>query len=209
MQEYRSILRAAEAEQSIERSRFIAYVAPAESREEAEAFFGRVRAMHRQATHNVPAFIVGARGELQWSSDDGEPQGSSGPPMLQMLDKMELRNVALIVTRYFGGIKLGIGGLSRAYTSSAKLALEAAGFCVVRELEVLSAELEYSHFGRLENRAVEGGFRLRQPRYEEKVRLEIESPPERSDALLQLLADLSGGSCRLLGRHTETVRVPE
>ena len=124
---YKTVAKEAHVEQEIRRSRFIAHIAPVADRTEAEAYLAAVKRQYKDATHNVPAMILGPGQEIQWASDDGEPQGTSGAPILQMLAKHELTNVIAVVTRYFGGTKLGTGGLIRAYTGSAALALEAAG----------------------------------------------------------------------------------
>ncbi len=124
MRLFGTVLGPGEAEQTIERSRFICYVSPAESREEAEEFFAAIRKKHKDATHNVPAMVLGDKMQIQWASDDGEPQGTSGAPMAQMLVSMGLTNVAVIVTRYFGGTMLGIGGLIQAYSECAKQVIE-------------------------------------------------------------------------------------
>ena len=131
MKLYSTVLKQAQAEQIIEKSRFIAYVSPASTKEEADAFIASIRKKHKDATHNVPAMVLGEKFQVQWASDDGEPQGTSGAPMVQLLVSEGITDVVIVVTRYFGGIKLGTGGLVRAYTSSAKLGLEAAGVCDV------------------------------------------------------------------------------
>ena len=123
---YRTVKKQAEAEQIIEKSRFIAHVCPVSSKEEADEFISRIKAEYKDATHNVPAMVIGDKSQIQWASDDGEPQGTSGAPIVQMLVKEGITDVVIVVTRYFGGIKLGTGGLVRAYTGSAKLGLEAA-----------------------------------------------------------------------------------
>ena len=143
MIQYKTVAKQAEAEQIIEKSRFIAYVKPVESKEEADEFIASIKAEHKSATHNVPAFVIGDQFQLQWASDDGEPQGTSGAPMVQMLVKEGITNVVIVVTRYFGGIKLGTGGLVRAYTSSAKLGLEAAGICEVKEMAVMQYKVDF------------------------------------------------------------------
>ena len=127
MKLYSTVAKEASAEQTIEKSRFITYVRPVSTREEADAFIAEIKKKHKDATHNVPAMVIGEGFQIQWASDDGEPQGTSGAPIVQMLVQEGITNVAVVVTRYFGGIKLGTGGLVRAYTSSAKLGLEAAG----------------------------------------------------------------------------------
>ena len=129
MELYKTVRAEAEASQTIERSKFTAHVKPVESREEAEEFIAQIKAQYRDATHNVPAMVLGDQAQIQWASDDGEPQGTSGAPMVQLMTGEGLTNMVIVVTRYFGGIKLGTGGLVRAYSSSARLGIEAAGIC--------------------------------------------------------------------------------
>ena len=124
---YRSIYEYAEAEYVIERSRFIAHASPAATPEEARLFAAEIKERYKDATHNVPAFVCGAGKEHQWASDDGEPSGTSGMPVLKLITSEDLTNIVLVITRYFGGIKLGTGGLARAYTHAAKLANEKDG----------------------------------------------------------------------------------
>ena len=123
MKPYLTVMKAGQAEQAIERSRFIGHAIPAKTVPECEGFFERIRKEHRQATHNVPAYVLGEGCRLQWAGDDGEPRGTSGAPIVHMLAGEGISDVAIVVTRYFGGIKLGTGGLVRAYTGTAKLAL--------------------------------------------------------------------------------------
>ena len=130
---YKSVCEYAETEYTVEKSRFIAHASPVESTEEAKRFIAEIKEKYKDATHNVPAFICGAGMEHQWASDDGEPQGTSGMPVLKLMESEGLTNVCIVVTRYFGGIKLGTGGLARAYTHAAKDVIDAAGICEVRE----------------------------------------------------------------------------
>ena len=126
---YRSVAGEASAEKVIEKSRFLAYVSHAEGEEEARAFLARIGGMHPLATHVCYAFIADKAGNLQRFSDAGEPQGTAGMPILGVLKAQELRETALAVVRYFGGVKLGAGGLVRAYAGSAADALSAATIC--------------------------------------------------------------------------------
>ena len=105
MKLYSTVRGQAQAEQVVEKSRFIAYVSPAETREEADAFIASIRKKHKDATHNVPAVVLGDKFQIQWASDDGEPQGTSGAPIVQFLVNEGITNVVIVVTRYFGGIK--------------------------------------------------------------------------------------------------------
>ena len=191
---YKTVKKQAEAEQTIERSRFIAHVCPAESREEAEAFISRIKAEYKDATHNVPAMVIGDRSQVQWASDDGEPQGTSGAPMVQMLVKEGITNVGIVVTRYFGGIKLGTGGLVRAYTSSAKLGLEQAEVCCVREVTSLKVKADYTFLGKIQNMEKDGMFSIEDTAYEDKVTLTVYCDVENAEKVKTLIAGATSGA---------------
>ena len=198
---YRTAAREASCEQEIERSRFIAYIAPVSSKEEGDAFVARIRAKHKDATHNVPAMVIGDKMQIQWASDDGEPQGTSGAPMVQLLVSEGITNVCVVVTRYFGGIKLGTGGLVRAYTSSAKLALEAAGIREVREMVELDVILEYTYLARVENMIREKGYDIEDTTYEDRVRMRISCLAEDAEYLKKQLAELTGGTFEIVSEN--------
>ncbi|MDD2484267.1 MAG: YigZ family protein [Eubacteriales bacterium] len=206
MLRYRTIKKEAEAELLVEKSRFIAYVKPVGSKEEADAFFSKIRGLHRNANHNVPAFVIGERFEQQWASDDGEPQGTSGVPMLQMMIKEGLTNVAVIVTRYFGGIKLGTGGLMRAYTGAAKQALLAAEICEVHELALLAFSMDYTYLGKLQNLSENGEFQILETTFTDKVAVTIAVEPERTEELRKTIANLSGGRVTELSEGKQLVK---
>ena len=125
MIEYKTLAKAGSDEIIIEKSRFIGYCAPVSSEEEALEFIEKIKKKHYDATHNVFAYVVGLDNNIQRYNDDGEPSGTAGVPILEVIKKEDLRNVVIVVTRYFGGIKLGTGGLIRAYTKGAKIALDA------------------------------------------------------------------------------------
>lgn len=207
MKLYSTVRQEASAEQIIEKSRFIAYVSPAESREEAEEFIASIRKKHRDATHNVPAMVLGDKMQIQWGSDDGEPQGTSGAPIVQMLVAQGITNVVVVVTRYFGGIKLGTGGLVRAYTSSAKLGLEAAGICDVCERSVLTYALDYTYLAKLQNMADDSLFHIENLAYTDVVEAELSCVPEKTDELKGLVANLTGGKGVLKSEETRIIKV--
>jgi len=190
---YRTIRDEGCSELVIEKSRFIAYVRPVNTKEEAESFFSEIRAQHRSANHNVPAYILGERQEQQWASDDGEPQGTSGVPMLQMMAKEGLTNLAIIVTRYFGGIKLGTGGLMRAYTGAAKEVLSHVGICEVHELSLLTFSFDYTYLGKLQNLAENGEFQILSTDFTDRVTVTLAVEPGDADPLRSLMANLTGG----------------
>jgi uncharacterized YigZ family protein len=198
------------AEQTIEKSRFIAYVSPAKTREEAESFIAEIRAKHRDATHNVPAMVIGDKMQIQWGSDDGEPGGTAGTPMAQLLAKEGITDVAVVVTRYFGGIKLGPGGLVRAYTSSCKLGLEAAGICEIREMTAVNAEIEYSVLAKLQNLAKtqnigsEGGFEIEDISYTDRVTVRLVTERGEAEKVKTMLSNLTGGAAKILSESNIT-----
>ena len=208
MIQYKTILKEASAEQIIDKSRFITYVCPVETKEEADAFISSIKAKHKDATHNVPAMVIGDKFQIQWASDDGEPQGTSGAPMVQMMVKEGLTNLAVVVTRYFGGIKLGTGGLVRAYTSSAKLGIEAAGQCEVKDMLVLTVKMDYTYLSKLQNYAQNGAFAIEDLIYEDMVKAVLSTEPEERQVLVDLLANLTSGSYELVEEKIELVNVP-
>ena len=206
MIQYKTIVKESQAEQIIEKSRFIAYVKPVESKEEADAFIAKIKAEHKAATHNVPAFVIGDQFQLQWASDDGEPQGTSGAPMVQMLVKEGITNVVIVVTRYFGGIKLGTGGLVRAYTSSAKLGLEAAGICEMKEMAVMNFRVDYSYLNKIQNMAQGDLFGIDDLVYEANVTMKIVSEIENAEEVKGLFTNLTSGSAVLVSETTELTK---
>lgn len=206
MIQYKTVAKQAEAEQIIEKSRFIAYVKPVETKEEADEFIAEIKSQHKSATHNVPAFVIGDQFQLQWASDDGEPQGTSGAPMVQMLVKEGITNVVIVVTRYFGGIKLGTGGLVRAYTSSAKLGLEAAGICEVKEMAVLQYKVDYSFLSKIQNMAQGGLFSIENIIYEADVTMKIVSEIADVDEVKTLFTNLTSATAVLASETTELTK---
>lgn len=207
MKLYSTVRAEASAEQIIEKSRFIAYVSPAETREAADEFIASIRKKHKDATHNVPAMVLGDKFQIQWGSDDGEPQGTSGAPIVQMLVAQGITNVVVVVTRYFGGIKLGTGGLVRAYTSSAKLGLEAAGVCDVCERKVMTYALDYTYLAKLQNLAGDELFTIENLVYTDVATAELSCLPERADELSGLIANLTGGKGVLKSEEVRIVKV--
>ena len=214
MELYKTVRNDAEVTNVIEKSRFIAYVRPVSSKEEADAFVAEIKAKHKDATHNVPAMVIGDKFQIQWASDDGEPQGTSGAPMVQMMVKEGITNVAVVVTRYFGGIKLGTGGLVRAYTVSAKLGLEAAGICSVREVCSLDVKTDYTYLAKLQNMASEKLtdeegvlFVINDVQYTDKIQLNILALPEKKEDVISMLTNMTSGTVEILGSETVLEKV--
>lgn len=206
MKLYSTVRGQAQAEQVVEKSRFIAYVSPAETREEADAFIASIRKKHKDATHNVPAVVLGDKFQIQWASDDGEPQGTSGAPIVQFLVNEGITNVVIVVTRYFGGIKLGTGGLVRAYTSSAKLGIEAAGICHVEEMCALTYEIDYTYLSKLQNISSEGLFNITDIVYTHVVQVTMCLRPENLDEVTTMVKNLTAGKGILKNQRLELVK---
>lgn len=157
MAEYKTIRKRASDEFVEKKSRFIGYIAPVETEEEAIAFINKIRTKHRDATHNVYAYSLRA-GQIKRASDDGEPQGTGGVPMLNVLNGNELVDVCCVVTRYFGGTLLGVGGLVRAYTEGAKIAVAAGGIKTVAESADVLVCCDYGLYGKIEHFINEHGI---------------------------------------------------
>ncbi len=209
MESYRTITKEAKSEQIIEKSRFIAHAKPVSTKEEAEEYIAKVRKEYKDATHNVPAMVIGDTMQVQWGSDDGEPQGTSGAPIVQMLVNEGVTNIVIIVTRYFGGIKLGTGGLVRAYTSSAKLALEAAGISQVKEMLKLKYSADYCFLSALQKSQSQGTYTIENVEYGESVVLTIILEKENEDKVMQNLANITSGKGQVVSKEIAEVKIPE
>ncbi len=192
---YKTVAKYSEVEQTIEKSRFIGYIKPVETREEAETFISEIRNIHKSATHNVPAYIIGEKSELQWASDDKEPSGTAGTPILHMLAGEGLTNVVVVITRYFGGIKLGTGGLARAYSGTARMALEAAGIAEVKEMDLLKFAVDYTYYGKIKNSEKDGLYIIENSSFEDNVKLTLKCDPMATDSIKNMLSELTGGIC--------------
>ncbi len=170
---YRTVEQLGQDEVVIEKSTFIGYARPVENEEAALAFIQEIKKKHRDATHNVPAYVLGEHNEVQRCNDDGEPSGTAGVPVLEVLKKENVRNVAIVVTRYFGGIKLGTGGLVRAYTKGAKVALESAKIITRVLYQTVIISVDYTLLGSLQNQLKLKQYGIRDVVYEDVVHLHV------------------------------------
>ncbi|MUK90813.1 YigZ family protein [Ornithinibacillus sp. L9] len=135
----------------IQKSRFIGYVRRVETEGEAQGFIQEIKKKHHDATHNCSAYIIGENDQIQKANDDGEPSGTAGVPILEVLKKQHLKDTAVVVTRYFGGIKLGAGGLIRAYGSTTSQAIQTTGIVKRQLMQGFSVTVDYTLLGKLEN----------------------------------------------------------
>ena len=174
------------------KSRFIGRVWPVETEEEALARIQQMKKQHYDATHNCWAYIIGD-GAVRFS-DDGEPGGTAGMPMIQVLQREGLHNIVCVVTRYFGGILLGAGGLARAYTKGAKIAVDAAGKSMKRVWSVLYVPCPYSFYERVKLEVEAFGGMIRNTDFGAEVELEILVPQAQAQPFLDRLIDISSAN---------------
>lgn len=196
MNRYRTIEGEAEAFYEIQKSRFITHVLHVETEEEAREFVQRIKKQYFDARHNCSAWVLGENGSLQKSNDDGEPGGTAGNPILESIKKKGLTNVAVVVTRYFGGIKLGAGGLIRAYGHSAVSGLEAARVVAMTPLRKVRLNVGYDLLATLEYWIRQQSISTEEVNYAEQVEMVLLLPPEESDSLIAEVVDLTAGRCR-------------
>lgn len=189
---YKIVYQAGQGEIVEKKSRFIAAVSPARSEQEAAAFIESVRKRHYDARHNCPAFVIGKNRELSRCSDDGEPGGTAGKPILEVINAMGLTDTVVVVTRYFGGVLLGTGGLVRAYTEAAKAGLANAGIAVMRYGFLLLIHTDYTDLGRIQYLLGNRKIPILDSQYTDRVSLKIRVPGEDADFLIKELTECTG-----------------
>ncbi len=189
--EYRTVARETEITLIERKSKFIARIKNAYTQEEAEAFIEEVRKEHWNATHNVPAYILGMNQEVQKYSDDNEPSGTAGLPMLEVLKNHQVVNCVVVVTRYFGGTLLGRGGLIRAYSGAVREALQAAGIVRMVPAQEIAITVDYVHSGKIQNELLTQGVMLQDSEYLEHVTFHILAFPHEMDALRQMVQEFT------------------
>lgn len=190
------ILKEAKSEIEIKKSKFICSIKPISTELEAKDYIAEVKKEHYRATHNVPVYLLGEDYSLQRYSDDGEPSGTAGLPVLRMLMKEGISNLVLVITRYYGGIKLGKGGLVRAYTESAKSGLVAAGLSEVRELSHLEFSLDYTYQAKFDNNLLSYEHYIKSKDYGAKVDYSLYVEEDDAAKIVSYLRDLSSGEIK-------------
>ncbi|MCH5205806.1 MAG: YigZ family protein [Oscillospiraceae bacterium] len=191
--EYKTIASRCEARFIEKRSEFIGYLCPVETEEQATAFINEIRAQHRKATHNCYAYILRENG-ISRHSDDGEPGGTAGVPIYEVLRKEGLTDLVCVVTRYFGGIMLGAGGLVRAYTRAAKDAVDSAEIKVMAMSANMKITLDYSLYGRIPKLFAECDARVINEDFGQNVAISLWVREEYSELLKEHLIDACNGS---------------
>ncbi|MCG1227324.1 YigZ family protein [Staphylococcus epidermidis] len=189
-----TIKQAHSIENVISKSRFIAYIKPVSTENEAKAFIDEIKTKHKDATHNCSAYTVGPEMNIQKANGDGEPSGTAGIPMLEILKKQEIHNVCVVVTRYFGGIKLGAGGLIRAYSGAVRDVIYDIGRVELREAIPVTVTLDYDQTGKFEYELASTTFLLREQFYTDKVSYQIDVVKNEYDAFIDFLNRITSGN---------------
>jgi len=198
LKSYRTLYGPGEETIIIKKSRFICYATPVQSEEEAIAFVSSIQKKHWDATHNCYAYVVGPHDEIQKSNDDGEPAGTAGKPILEVIKKELVHNCAVVVTRYFGGIMLGAGGLIRAYSQGCTTALH-AGQIVTRELfQEIAVHIDYTWLGKVENEIHGAGFHIDRTDYLDRVTVYALTPVDEAERLHKVLINATNGQAEIV-----------
>lgn len=206
--DYKTIKEDGIVEEIIKKSRFICHLKRITSEEEGRNYIAAIKKEHYKAKHSCSAMIIGERGEIKRSSDDGEPSGTAGVPMLTVLEKQELTNVVAVVTRYFGGIKLGAGGLIRAYAGSVAHATKEIGLVHVKEQAGLKLTLTYPQYQVFANFLEQENLTEQNTQFLEQVTTELYVDPEVLDVIQERLIDFYQGKITMTKIDPQIIEVP-
>ncbi|MDQ0161911.1 YigZ family protein [Aeribacillus alveayuensis] len=187
----------------IQKSRFICYINRAKTEEEAQDFINKIKKMHWNATHNCSAYLIGEHDQIQKANDDGEPSGTAGVPMLEVLKKRQLKDTVAVVTRYFGGIKLGAGGLIRAYGKAVSEGINHTGVVERKLMRILKTKIDYTWLGKVENELRHSEYKLKEIHYLDDVLIETYVEEEKKEAFKEWMTELTNGKCGMTEGEVE------
>ena len=193
----------------IQKSKFITHLRHVETEEEARGFVQTMKKKYFDARHNCSAYILGETADKQKSNDDGEPGGTAGNPILEAIKKNELTNIVVVVTRYFGGIKLGAGGLIRAYSHAAILGIEAAAILAMTPFQQLHVTISYDMLAAIEHWMRQSKIRSREADYAENVTLHLLIPPAEMERIKTELTNLTAGRAVLIAGSFQYIAIPQ
>ena len=206
--EFRTIKEDGQVQEEIKKSRFICHAKRVYSEEEARDFITAIKKEHYKATHNCSAFIVGERSEIKRTNDDGEPSGTAGVPMLGVLENHNLTNVCVVVTRYFGGIKLGAGGLIRAYAGSVALAVKEIGIIEIKEQAGIAIQMSYAQYQEYSNFLREHKLTEIDTNFTDQIDTIIYVDKEEKENIKSALVEFFNGKVTLTDQGLREVEVP-
>jgi uncharacterized YigZ family protein len=195
---YLTVKDAGQHEIVIEKSRFIAHIARARTEEEAILFIQSIKKENHSATHNCSAYLIGETDNIQKANDDGEPSGTAGVPMLEVLKKRELKDTVAVVTRYFGGIKLGAGGLIRAYGKAVSEGLNHIGVVKRQLQQIVHITVDYTLLGKMENELRHSDYPIKEMNYLEKVEIQMYVPINKAEDFKEWIIDLSNAQSEIV-----------
>ena len=206
--EFRTIKEDGQVQEEIKKSRFICHAKRVYSEEEARDFITAIKKEHYKATHNCSAFIIGERSEIKRTSDDGEPSGTAGIPMLGVLENHNLTNICVVVTRYFGGIKLGAGGLIRAYAGNVALAVKEIGIIEIKEQAGIAIQMSYAQYQEYNNFLKEHNLMELDTNFTDQVDTMIYVDKEEKENIKAALVEFFNGKVTLTDQGLREVEVP-
>lgn len=193
LKHYYTVKGEGEHEIIIQKSRFIAHVNRATTEEEALKFIQEIKKKHWNATHNCSAYMIGQQNQIQKANDDGEPSGTAGVPMLEVLKKRDLKDTVVVVTRYFGGIKLGAGGLIRAYGKSTSEGINATGVIERKLMCTIRTKIDYTWLGKVENELRSSIYQIKEIHYLDQVEIETYVEEDESETFMNWMTELTNG----------------
>lgn len=194
---YYTVKGSGEHEIVIQKSRFIAHINRAVTEEEAQQFILSIKKKHWDATHNCSAYLIGENDQIQKANDDGEPSGTAGVPILEVLKKKQLKDTVVVITRYFGGIKLGAGGLIRAYGKATSEGIDAIGVVERKLMKVMHTVVDYTWLGKLENELRSSVYAIKEIHYLDKVEIETFVVEDSVNTFMEWMVELTNGQCEL------------
>ncbi|MGD6944468.1 YigZ family protein [Cytobacillus gottheilii] len=204
---YLTVKGSGEYEIVIQKSRFIAFISRAETEEEAQEFIQKIKKEHWNATHNCSAYLIGENDQIQKANDDGEPSGTAGVPILEVLKKRQLKDTVAVITRYFGGIKLGAGGLIRAYGKATSEGLTATGIVERKLMAVMHTTVDYTWLGKLENELRSSVYSIKDIHYLDNVEIEVYVEENQTSAFTDWMTELTNGQGKI--RKGESIYMEE
>ncbi|WP_350300633.1 YigZ family protein [Peribacillus frigoritolerans] len=190
---YLTVAGRGEHEIVIEKSRFISHIARVETEDAAQAFIQEIKKKHKDATHNCSAYMIGEQNQIQKALDDGEPSGTAGVPILEVLKKKDLKDTAVVVTRYFGGIKLGAGGLIRAYSKATSEGINTTGVVIRKLMRVISTTVDYTWLGKLENELRSSIYQIKEIQYLDQVNILVYVEETQKETYTAWITELTNG----------------
>jgi len=194
--DYHTIQGYGESEIIIQKSRFLTYVSRAETEQQAQDFINNIKEKHKSANHNCSAYIIGEHDNIQKANDDGEPSGTAGVPMLEVLKKQGLQDTVVVVTRYFGGIKLGGGGLIRAYGKATTEGIDAAKVVERKLHHLMKISIDYTWLGKVENEVRNSVYPLKEINYAELVEVMVFTKADEEETFINWMAEMTNGQAK-------------